>query len=87
MHFITKCDLVWYSDDISPEYYKYYALPKDEEYEELVAKFQPSEDDMILFKGTRIQERCIYPSTGYSENEEAKLDEFYKLIQLVHFIF
>ena len=47
-------------------------LEKDENFQELAMRFEPGEDDIEIFKGTKHRNRMIYPIEDDYEDFENK---------------
>lgn len=89
-----------YEKKIPKKFYQYYYIHPDPEFEDLVKHFEPGEDDLEMFKGTKKRNRMIYPveKDKYLDWEIEKFDEFYEFlveekfeglkdIDMVHFEF
>ena len=49
-----------YADKVDPKDYKYYSLPNDKGYSDIIQRFTPDDDDIFLFKNTKDQLRLPY---------------------------
>lgn len=71
------------ADKVKKKHYKYYYVQPDPEFELLVKRFEPDEDDLEMFKGTNKRSRMIYSNDDkkYFDWENEKEKEFFEYLK------